>query len=107
MIDRKYLEVELPAQIEAAAQPLEVTIVLRSGPALRVRRLGRVDDYWATFETYPADSTGAIRGGRPTGDKRLTAGPGPHWAVVPFENISHVLLSVAEGDGHDVVQPAS
>lgn len=104
MIDRTYLEVELPAQIEAATLPLEVTLVLRTGPILRVRRLGRVDDGWATFETYPEQRTGAIRGGRPTGEKRLTAGPGPHWAVVPFENISHVLLSVAEAYAQDVVQ---
>ncbi len=93
MIDREYFESELPAQIEAAGRPLTVTLVLRDGDSFRVRRLGRVGEGYAAFETYPPAVVGAIRGGRPAGGPRLTAGPGPHWLVVAFESISHVTLT--------------
>lgn len=96
MINREYFESELPAQIEAAGRPLTVTLVLRNGDSFRVRGLGRVGEGYAAFETYPAAVVGAIRGGRPTGEARLTAGPGPHWLVVAFESISHVTLSAQE-----------
>ncbi|HUG39566.1 MAG TPA: hypothetical protein VMM12_03720 [Longimicrobiales bacterium] len=92
MIGREYFETELPAQIEAAGRPLTVTVVLRDGGSFRVRRLGRVGEGYAIFETYPPAVAGAIRGGRPSGE-RLTAGPGPHWLVVGFESVSHVALS--------------
>lgn len=92
MLDRDYFETELPAQIEAAGQPLTVTIELRTGQSFRVRRLGRIGEGYAVFGTYPEAVAGAIRGGRPSGE-RLTAGPGPHWLVVGFEAISHVTLS--------------
>jgi hypothetical protein len=93
MISREYFEAELPAQIEAAGRPLAVTLVLRDGASFRVRRLGRAGDGYAIFETYPPAAPGAIRGGRASGEKRLTAGPGPHWLAVGFESISHVVLS--------------
>lgn len=79
----------LPSSFEPAAH--------RQG-GFRVRRLGRVGEGYAAFETYPAAVVGAIRGGRPTGEARLTAGPGPHWLVVAFESISHVTLSAQEGE---------
>ena len=96
MINREYLEDELPTQIEQAPGPLRVRIVLRTGVALVIRRLGRVGDGYATFEVYPPSVPGAVRGGRPSGEKRLTAGPGPHWPVIAFESISHVTLSAEE-----------
>ncbi|MFN2316008.1 MAG: hypothetical protein ABR602_04935 [Gemmatimonadales bacterium] len=98
MLDRDYFENELPAQIEAAGRPLTVTLVLRTGQSFRVRRLGRVGEGYAVFGTYPQAVAGAIRGGRPSGGKRLTAGPGPHWMVVAFESVSHVMLSAEEDE---------
>lgn len=96
MLDRDYFETELPAQIEAAGRPLTVTLVLRTGPSFRVRRVGRVGEGYGVFGIYPSAVAGAIRGGRPSGGKRLTAGPGPHWVVVGFETISHVMLSAEQ-----------
>lgn len=107
MINREYLEIELPAQIQDATRPLAVTLVLRGGTSFRVRRLGRVGDGYATFEICPPTAQGAIRGGRPSGEKRLTAGPGPHWVVVAFESISHVTLSVDEQELVEVEQPGA
>lgn len=105
MINREYLETELPAQIEDAGRPLGVRLVLRNGPALQLRKLGRVGDGYATFAVYPPSVSGAVRGGRPSGEKRLTAGPGPHWVVVAFESISHVTLSAQEHEAIEV-EPA-
>ncbi len=96
MLDRDYFETELPAQIEAAGRPLTVTLVLRTGQSFRVRRLGKVGEGYAIFGTYPPAVAGAIRGGRPSGEERLTAGPGPHRLVVGFEAISHVSLSAEQ-----------
>lgn len=93
MLDRDYFETDLPAQIEAAGRPLAVTLVLRTGHSFRLRSLGRVGEEHAVFGVYPSAVAGAIRGGRPSGGKRLTAGPGPEWLVVAFETISHVTLS--------------
>lgn len=97
MIDSEYFKTELPAQIEAASRPLSVTLVLRTGQSFRVRRIGRAGEGYAIFETYPPTVAGAIRGGQ-SAEKRLTAGPGPHWLVVAFESISHVTLSAAQDE---------
>ena len=101
MLDRDYFETELPTQIEAAGRPLTVTLVLRTGQSFRVRKLGRVGEGYATLGVYPPAVAGAIRGGRPSGEKRLTAGPGPHWLVVGFETISHVMLSAEQDQAVD------